>query len=1276
MRIYFKINLKFSLPIYTVFAFFLIDSAVSKKIYAATIAKANNTTNLDVGGSWTGGVTPGVNDIASWTATVTGANSTLLGSNQSWRGLSVVAPGGLATIGAGNTLTLGYSGITMSAATQNLTISSGLSLLANSSQTWNVTAGRTLTLNTGTFTRNSGSSVNIQGAGTVSTTNITNTNGIIGPWASFGTGASTRYGTVTAGNISGLTGTAAATAVNVTDNTGTFNYDLAAAGALGGGVSVNTIRYTGGAGTLSGSFTGNGLMNAGTGTLTVTADIAMGSSNEFVFNTANGTIDTSGGVISGTGTLSQFGSNILTLYGNNTYDGTSNFNGATVFISSIKNVNEGASSLGNPTSASNGTIHLRDTALNYISGGTTSTDRIFNVSGTISSINSQGSGTLTLAGAISINMDSTFSLSGTENMTITGLITGSSVNGSFYNFSGGKTLTLSNSNNSFSGPVTIQQGNLSISSIANSGSNSDIGSGNTILFGSSGNNLTSQLQFTGTSGGSSNRSISIASGPASGGATIENTVSGQMLTLSGSVTAAGNGANNANLTLAGAGNITMSGNMNSTTNLLNITKSDAGTATLSGTLTNIGTTTVSGGILQFKNQVSLYNNTAGSWTAANIIVNSGATLALNVGGAGQFTSGNLNTLLALGTAGGGFRNGASVGLDTSDATGGNFTYSSVIANTNAGGNVLSLRKLGTNTLTLEATNTATGTFTIDQGTGVIGTASGGTWAGSVIANSGATLKGRGTIGGNVTINSGATYAPGNSPGIQSIVGNLTLASGSRTEIEIDGATAGNGAGFHDQINATGTVTIQSGATIAPMTIFSGSSGYTPSAGQRFAAITGSSVTGQFTTIDNTGNAAGLSFIPEYTSNTVFLRTTFSSFANNSALGLNGNQSQIATQLDNFRPVTIVTGASASDADRIYGALTLLNNEGVKNAITQMSPEKLAAMPQIAQGMGSRVHMQVSRQLELRRGFLPSQGDLSIYNRNGQTVYEPVAGILTDALFVKRKPDKLSFFASVNGEQGEVKPSQQRTDYDYWTATAVYGGNYALSESVNFGLFTSYGHSNTSLGGTGGKIDYDTGRLGGYASWSDEGWFVNGSLSGGKSFYETERRIAFLSETASGKTQAWEGVGELRAGKDLSHGKWTLSSSIWQRYSQSFIDSYQEQGSSARLNMGSMDSKSMVSGAGVSLQRAFPMGEKSLIPRVYTNYEREWVRSQEIQGRFAAGGTTFRVNSDPIDADQLTTGAGVAWLLSDQLQWDLSYEREALQNDLQRQSVHLRCKFSF
>ena len=436
------------------------------------------------------------------------------------------------------------------------------------------------------------------------------------------------------------------------------------------------------------------------------------------------------------------------------------------------------------------------------------------------------------------------------------------------------------------------------------------------------------------------------------------------------------------------------------------------------------------------------------------------------------------------------------------------------------------------------------------------------------------------------------------------------------------------------------------------------------------------MTGTFATIDNSGNAAGLSFIPEYTNNTVFLRTTFSSFANNSTLPLTPNQNQVAAALDTFRPATIVTGAGATDADRIYGGLTLLNSEGVKNAITQMSPEKLAAMTQVAQSIGTGIHSQVARQLQLRRDFDPAQGDLSIYDRNGQTVYEPVAGLLTDALYFKRKIDKVSFFASVNGEQGEIKPSQQRTDFDYWSATAVYGGNYALSSDLSFGLFTGYGHSDTSLGGVGGKINYDTGKLGGYAAFNHDGWFTHLSLSAGKSFYETRRRIEFLSENATGKTEAWEGVGELRAGKDLSYGKWTLSPSVWGRYSRSFIDSYDEKESSARLHVNSMDQDSVVSGAGIGLQRAIPIATMSIVPRVYLNYEREWARLNTISARFAAGGGTFQTSSDPIDADQLTAGLGTSWVISRDLQIDFSVEAETLQKDLQRHSANLSVKISY
>ena len=88
----------------------------------ATYLKANNTNNLDTTASWATSTVPGTSDIGRWESTVTGANTVSLGSNQSWAGLIVSNPGGLVTINAGNTLTIGTSGIDMTSATQNLVL--------------------------------------------------------------------------------------------------------------------------------------------------------------------------------------------------------------------------------------------------------------------------------------------------------------------------------------------------------------------------------------------------------------------------------------------------------------------------------------------------------------------------------------------------------------------------------------------------------------------------------------------------------------------------------------------------------------------------------------------------------------------------------------------------------------------------------------------------------------------------------------------------------------------------------------------------------------------------------------------------------------------------------------------------------------------------------------------------------------------------------------------------------------------------------------------------
>ena len=131
------------------------------------------------------------------------------------------------------------------------------------------------------------------------------------------------------------------------------------------------------------------------------------------------------------------------------------------------------------------------------------------------------------------------------------------------------------------------------------------------------------------------------------------------------------------------------------------------TTTLTGTNSYSGVTAVNAGTLEATSTAAL----PGYATSAKITVASAATLALAVGGTSQFTSANVDSVLANAT----FAGGSALGLDT---TGGSFTYASNIAGTGLG-----ITKLGINTLTLTGTNSYTGTTTLAAGTLNVGNSS-------------------------------------------------------------------------------------------------------------------------------------------------------------------------------------------------------------------------------------------------------------------------------------------------------------------------------------------------------------------------------------------------------------------------------------------------------------------------------------------------------------------------------------------------------------------------
>jgi autotransporter-associated beta strand protein len=562
--------------------------ALAQPAPAATIIKADNADNLNLTTSWTGLVAPTASDIAKWDVTVTTPNTVALGGDLSWKGIAIANPSGPVAIGAGNTLTLGSSGIDMSAATQGLTISSGLTLLGGVNQVWNSGAGQTLTLDTGTFTRNAGATLNIQGS--VATANINNdVTGIVGPWASYGTGGAA-YAALNGGYLTSFVGTSAADATAVTDTTGAINYDVYGGGALGAGASFNTLRYLGAAGTLSGNFTAKGLMNAGSATLTISGGVTIGANRELVVSANSGIILT--GVIANNGagasSLVKTGSGLLTIGGGsavvNTYSGGTWVNQGTLTLKD----GVGSSALGSgDIFLANGTqLIMRPTTSLPNNNITVAGSSVFSLQGTSLTMN----GLLTLSGNASTTIGNTANLAYNFN---------GGVNLNSFTFTTGAGCATAAQNYTINGAITGTGGlTFSASSLTSGTLTLSLGaansfSGDTLLSVKAGATGTATLKLNHVNALQNSTLDTGASGPQR----VTFVVAGDNTYNLGGLKGADDlaiGGNSLNVGANGA-STTYSGVISSTGG--GLVKSGAGTLTLSGVNTYTGSTTISNGVL-------------------------------------------------------------------------------------------------------------------------------------------------------------------------------------------------------------------------------------------------------------------------------------------------------------------------------------------------------------------------------------------------------------------------------------------------------------------------------------------------------------------------------------------------------------------------------------------------------------------------------------------------------------------------------------------------------
>lgn len=402
-----------------------------------------------------------------------------------------------------------------------------------------------------------------------------------------------------------------------------------------------------------------------------------------------------------------------------------------------------------------------------------------------------------------------------------------------------------------------------------------------------------------------------------------------------------------------------------------------------------------------------------------------------------------------------------------------------------GGSGGGLTKNGSATLTLNGTNTYTGTTTLNAGTLFVN--------GSIITAvnvNGGTFGGNATITGDVT-NSGGTLSPGTSIGTINITGNYTQGAGGTLVLEI------NANGTSDLLNITGNANVGGTLLISPQAgTYSGTTNYN--------ILKAASITGNFTTISFTttspdifkGAAFPTASVTISPDPTIILSVNAPPSLSTVGSGCNNaNAQSVANYIDNL-PIPCPSSLCTS-----VNTLRSQSCTNVNNGLNQTAP---------AQNKSSST-------LSVQETITTVSS--GVRQRTYTAVQSPK----------KEAGTKKGWGGNSTGSAGQGPVSDPTVGYTTLYLIGTLGVDHMVHSEVMIGTSVAYIYGKTDDGSDYGKTDTNSINLSAYATWMCEQAYVGGVLSGEYDLYHNVRHMPILQQTAIGDYGGWEGLININGG---------------------------------------------------------------------------------------------------------------------------------------------------